>query len=86
MQVFHIAAAFPYVVYMRAVDHLDIRHPHTGISEMYQLWEVSREYCLMQTKAMQALTEFIVGRAPGGESTVQVLEENRFTFFDFCLN
>ena len=82
MQVFHIAAAFPYVVYMHAVDHLDIRPPHAGISEMYQLWEVSREYCLMQSKAMQALTEFIVGRAPGGESTVQVLEENRFTFFD----
>ena len=36
---------------------------------MYQHWEVSKEYGKMQSKAMKVLTEFIVGRAPGGESS-----------------
>ena len=36
----------------------------------------------MQSKALQYLTQFRLGRAPGGESAVQVVEESRFTFFD----
>jgi len=60
----------------------DISQLHAGLAEMYQHWEVSKEYGLMQAKALQYLTQFRVGRAPGGESAVQVVEEPRFTFFD----
>ena len=56
----------------------DIQQLHTGLAEMYQNWEVSKEYCAMQSKAMNVLTQWVLG----GESAVQTVEEPRFTFFD----
>jgi hypothetical protein len=60
----------------------DIQQLHAGLAEMYQHWEVSKEYHAMQSKAMQVLTQFVLGRAPGGDPAVQTVEEPRFTFFD----
>ena len=60
----------------------DIKSLHQGIAEMYQHWEVSREYGQMQSKALEYLAQFRVGRTPGGKSAVQIVEQSRFTFFD----
>jgi len=60
----------------------DIQQLHAGLAEMYQHWEVSKEYHAMQSRAMQVLTQFVLGRAPGGDAAVQTVEEPHFTFFD----
>ena len=60
----------------------DIKNLHQGIAEMYQHWEVSREYGQMQSKALEYLAQFRVGRTSGGKSAVQIVEQSRFTFFD----